>query len=814
MFNLKNLTAVLFFVLGLSFYVQAQSGISWSPAPSLLSPRDSGGAIINEKAKIFILGGNTSSPLSVDSLADGATAWTVSPPVTQARIAPGVVFASNAQIFVFGGRSNGRALKETFFYNPANGAISNQASMKTLRYKFAGVALYGNVYAFGGLDTANVPTAAAEVYAPGTNKWGVIASMPEARSNFAATADSFGNILTFGGSVAGSVVTNTVYRFQGATWTAVAPMPVATRDSAVVAGANNLIYVIGGSSGTSALNTVQIYDVVHDSWRLGTPLTVAVSSASAVINGNGKIVVMGGVDSSNSSSPLVWTSPQADAPPVFNSFPSNYVVAEQQYGYQPGANGAPQPTFSLVSSPAGMTISPTGLISWTPTLTQVGVQNVTVRASNLVGDTDQSFTINVAPPAPTGLTVSNITANSATIAWNPLPSDAGAVTYNIYQRFCGGRSGCRYSLIAGGLAATTTTFNGLTSGGGFTYAVTGVVNGVESPISLPVFFATLQVAPPTNVVITDVTQNSVSLAWTVPATSPVPVVAYRVFEAGAVVADNLTATTVTINGLIANSTHFFYVVSLDAALNISFAASAPSVTTSSLPVLFHNSMFPRPANYGGGFFAETLSAVNGGSLTLISADAHSSAPVNYVVGALGLPQPTFSMVSGPAGMTIDAVTGVVLWTNVDSPIGTFTATVRGTNNVGATDFTFNYTVYAAGTDLLSPTEPLYFQTNATNVTSTSATLNWSAATDNVGVVSYRIYTSSPPPPCGGRGVNTCPPPPTNIPPTATVDGNTTSVTLNNLIPNSRYGMWIVAVDAAGNTSFITAAVRPTFTTLP
>lgn len=815
MYKSNKIIGVLCFVLALCCYAQAQSGISWTAAPSLLTPRDSAAAGISGNGTIFVLGGASASPLSVDSLAANAPAWTAASPIPQVRLAPGGLISpfNPQQMFVFGGKSNGRALKETFFYDTVTGAISNQASMKTLRYKFAYASSGGGIYAFGGLDTNNQPTAAVEIYAPGNNRWGLITPMPEARSNFAATNDNSGSILTFGGSIAGSAATNTVYRFQGTTWTVVAPMPVATRDSAVVAGANNLIYVIGGSSGTASLNTVQIYDVVHDSWRLGTPLTLAVSSASAVIERTGKIVVMGGIDSANNSSPLVWTSPQADAPPVINSFPNTFAIVGQQYSTLISAAGNPTPTYSLISAPAGMTInSVNGVISWTPDLTQIGIQNVTARASNSAGDNDQTFSISVRPFPPDGLAVSNIAANSATLNWNPLPSQAGAVTYNAYQRFCGGRSGCRYVQVFGGLSATTTTLNGLASGGFFGFAVTAVVNGAESLISTPVFFSTLRVDPPTNVVITDVTQNSVSLAWTAPAASPVPVVAYRVFDAGVVMADNLTQTAVTINGLTANSTHTFYVVSLDAAFNMSFIAVAPSVTTSSLPVVFHNSMFPRPANLGGGFYPETLAAVNGGSLTLVSTDAHSSAQVNFVVSVTGMPRPTFSMVSGPSGMTIDAVTGVVSWTNINSPIGTFTATVRGTNNVGSTDFSFNYTVYAAGTDLLSPTEPAYFQTNATNITQTSATINWSPSTDNVGVVGYRLYMSSPPPPCGR--LTGCPPPPTNITPTAVVDGNTTSVTVNNLIPNSRYGMWVVAFDAAGNTSFVTAAVRPAFSTLP
>ena len=390
--------------------------------------------------------------------------------------------------------------------------------MKTLRYKFAYTNLYGNTYAFGGLDTANQLLAATEVYAPGTNRWGQLTPMPEARSNFPATADNFGNILTFGGSIAGSAATNTVYRFQGATWTAVAPMPVATRDSAVVAGANNLIYVIGGSSGTASLNTVQIYDVAHDSWQLGTPLPVGVNSASAVIDTNGKLVVMGGINAANVNQALVWTSPQANAPPVINSYPNTFTIAGQLYSTSISAAGNPVPTYSLISAPAGMTInSVSGVILWTPDLTQVGTQNVTARASNSAGDADQTFSISVRPFSPDGLVVSNIAANSATLSWNPLPFQGGAVTYNIYQRFCGGRSGCRYSPVLNGLSSTTMTLNGLASGGFFGFAVTAVANGAESLISTPVVFSTLRVDPPTNVVITDVTQNSVSLAWTAPA---------------------------------------------------------------------------------------------------------------------------------------------------------------------------------------------------------------------------------------------------------------------------------------------------------
>lgn len=67
-----------------------------------------------------------------------------------------------------------------------------------------------------------------------------------------------------------------------------------------------------------------------------------------------------------------------------------------------------------------------------------------------------------------------------------------------------------------------------------------------------------------------------------------------------------------------------------------------------------------------------------------------------------------------------------------------------------------------------------------NVTSTTATLSWSAATDNVGVTGYRIY----------RGT-------TQI---GSVSGSVLSYTATGLSPATAYTFQVKAVDAAGNLS--------------
>lgn len=96
-------------------------------------------------------------------------------------------------------------------------------------------------------------------------------------------------------------------------------------------------------------------------------------------------------------------------------------------------------TFTLPAAPTGMTITPAGLIAWTPTEAQQGSQSATVR----VTDTDglfatQTFTVNVLPPnqppvitsqAPTQATVGGAYAYAAT-ASDP---DEDPLTWSVAQ---------------------------------------------------------------------------------------------------------------------------------------------------------------------------------------------------------------------------------------------------------------------------------------------------------------------------------------------------------------------------------------------
>ncbi|MFC4011913.1 cellulase family glycosylhydrolase [Nonomuraea purpurea] len=112
---------------------------------------------------------------------------------------------------------------------------------------------------------------------------------------------------------------------------------------------------------------------------------------------------------------------------------------------------------------------------------------------------------------------------------------------------------------------------------------------------------------------------------------------------------------------------------------------------------------------------------------------------------------------------------------------------NGANGIAAT--AKQAAIYGGGTgDSTPPSTP--GAPSASNVTSSGATLTWTAATDNVGVTGYDVYTS------GG----------TSLGATAT-----NSITLSGLSPSTAYQVYVRARDAAGNQS--NPSPTASFTTL-
>ena len=87
--------------------------------------------------------------------------------------------------------------------------------------------------------------------------------------------------------------------------------------------------------------------------------------------------------------------------PVISTISDQIIAVGEPFSYDVEASGIPAPTYSLTTSPSGMTInSANGLIQWTPTESQTGSHPVTVQATNSAGSDTESFSINVSGVSP------------------------------------------------------------------------------------------------------------------------------------------------------------------------------------------------------------------------------------------------------------------------------------------------------------------------------------------------------------------------------------------------------------------------------
>lgn len=200
--------------------------------------------------------------------------------------------------------------------------------------------------------------------------------------------------------------------------------------------------------------------------------------------------------------------------PFFTSTPPTSAVEAASYSYQATATDANGDSLSwaLITAPAGMTVSATGLVSWTPGSSQIGSHNVQLDVSDGQVSTSQNWTINVTaagggnqPPVitstapttateaqlysyqavasdpngdtltwslttkPTGLTVSS---SSGLVQWTPSSAQVGNhnVTLEVNDGTVSASQSWTITVSAASSGGTSTATGG--SGGG-----TGTVNG-------------------------------------------------------------------------------------------------------------------------------------------------------------------------------------------------------------------------------------------------------------------------------------------------------------------------------------------------
>lgn len=198
------------------------------------------------------------------------------------------------------------------------------------------------------------------------------------------------------------------------------------------------------------------------------------------------------------------------------------------------------------------------------------------------GQTNQQWSLPVdtqPPTVPTGLTLSNVTCNSATLTWSPSTDNEGVAFYDVYH------DGQLMKSISAALVST-----GLTVVPGATWGL--YVNARDAAGNVSQGSATLTITPPPCQVDTQAPSiptgvtatalgTSVTVSWTA-STDNVGVSAYDVFRGGVkigTVPGSPPGTTFVDSGLSPNTTYAYAVLARDAQANASAQSSAATVTT-------------------------------------------------------------------------------------------------------------------------------------------------------------------------------------------------------------------------------------------
>lgn len=420
---------------------------------------------------------------------------------------------------------------------------------------------------------------------------------------------------------------------------------------------------------------------------------------------------------------MVYASTQSA--PVLRYYANGYinssvgVTANFPLSIYLSAAANPPATFSIVDGPATMTVNQTtGLLEWTPTASDVGTRSIIVQASNSVGSSQLTIPITIAADIPVLSMQFNPNSTTARYAaagslFELKVSDASH-TVSTYE-LLSGPSGMTIDSNTGLVQWTPTVADaGQTT---LTVRATNSAGSTEATITFETFFT----ESPTNVQVSNLTALHPTATWTAPTGegaqeitgySLYAVAHYRTgryHRTHTVRLDSPgTGTSIELTGLLTGKTYNLIVnaYNADGERGALGQIAAPFIATPALPVI-----------------GWTVTNPNGDAIV-------ANQPVVIQLTNYNADPATFSLVNGPAGMTVDPNTGLANWLPSASDVGSLTATFRATNSVGPRDIVVPINVLFSGS-----------VTNVTAiVTNGTANVSWAAPTDNVEPVDTYLIT--------------------------------------------------------------------------
>jgi chitodextrinase len=318
--------------------------------------------------------------------------------------------------------------------------------------------------------------------------------------------------------------------------------------------------------------------------------------------------------------------------------------------------------------------------------------------------------------APSGVTVSQASATSLTLGWQPVANSTGYDLYLNGSKVAKTQSlAYAYRNLSCGKSYTLGVDSYLTSGrtsrivkDAATTAPCSTNGGTPPPDTTPP-------SAPTNLRLSSATATSLTLAWTA-STDNVGVTAYNLYANNSL-AGTTSSTSYGFGGLTCGTSYSLSVTASDAAGNLSQAASVQASTS--------------PCPDTSPPLMPTLLTQNGSTGTSISLSWNASLDNVLVVG--------YGMFVNGSQVATTSLTN-----------GTFTGLSCGksyTLGVDAYDAAGNHSPQASvvastaacapPSDTSAPTAPTGLR--ATSVSASSVSLGWTASTDNVGVAGYNVY---------------------------------------------------------------------------
>ena len=185
------------------------------------------------------------------------------------------------------------------------------------------------------------------------------------------------------------------------------------------------------------------------------------------------------------------------------------------------------------------------------------------------------------PNAPTGVMVSANSSSSISVSWDTVSS---ATSYKVYYTISGG-----YPTLAATVSGTSFTHNGLMANTSYLYYIVAVNSEGEISNDSEAKWVTTQSSgggepsAPTGVTATAQSSSSISVSWSAVSGAT----SYKVYYAtgsssGAkVLADTVSVTSFTHNGLTANTTYWYFIVAVNSAGESGYSAAGSATTQSS-----------------------------------------------------------------------------------------------------------------------------------------------------------------------------------------------------------------------------------------